>query len=230
MLTPSTYLAKLKTALSQAGDPEYAEKQMAYMKNHFEFYGLNAAAWMGISKVIFKEEGMYTDARLKEFVRLCFEDDHREVHYIALQMVGKTLKKQDESFIEFLEELILKQSWWDSVDWISKFVSLHFQRFPKNIKPITGRWIESDNIWLQRMAIIFQRYKKYPTDWALLQKYILRRANSSEFFVQKAAGWALRDHSKIDAAAVVGFVEAHPELSNLTQREALKWLKERGLF
>jgi 3-methyladenine DNA glycosylase AlkD len=167
---------------------------------------------------------------LKEFVRLCFEDDHREVHYIALQMVGKTLKKQDESFIEFLEELILKQSWWDSVDWISKFVSLHFQRFPKNIKPITGRWIESDNIWLQRMAIIFQRYKKYPTDWALLQKYILRRANSSEFFVQKAAGWALRDHSKIDAAAVVGFVEAHPELSNLTQREALKWLKERGLF
>lgn len=229
-MSPTQYLTNLKTALSQAGNPEYAEKQMAYMKNHFEFYGLNAAAWVGIAKKMFKEEGLFMGEELKDFVRLCFEDDHREAHYIGLQMVEKTLKKQDESFIEFLEELILKQSWWDSVDWISKFVSLHFQRFPKKIKKITGRWIESDNIWLQRMAIIFQRYKKYPTDWDLLQKYILRQADSSEFFIQKAAGWALRDYSKIAAEAVVTFVSNNPQLSNLTKREALKWLRERGYF
>ena len=90
--------------------------------------------------------------------------------------------------------------------------------------------MNSENIWLQRIAVIFQRYKKYPTDWDLLQKYILRRADSTAFFIQKAAGWALRDYSKIDAAAVIDFVAAHPELSNLTKREALKWLKERGLF
>lgn len=229
-ISPTQYLSNLKIALSQAGDPEYAEKQMTYMKNHFEFYGLNAAAWVGIAKKMFKEEGVFVDGQLKEFARLCFEDDHREIHYVALQMIEKTLKKQDESFIEFLEELILKQSWWDSVDWISKFVSLHFQRFPKEIKSITGRWIESDNIWLQRVAIIFQRYKKYPTDWDLLQKYILRRADSSEFFIQKAAGWALRDYSKIDADAVVNFIENNSHLSNLTKREGLKWLKERGLI
>ena len=92
MISPQNYLSKLQIALSQAGDPEYAEKQMAYMKNHFEFYGLNAAAWVGISKTIFKTEGLYVDERLKEFARLCFEDDHREVHYIALQTIHHSLQ------------------------------------------------------------------------------------------------------------------------------------------
>ena len=230
MISPKAYLEKLKQELLQEGDPVVAEQQMAYMKNHFEFYGLKAAKWLAIAKDMFKLEGIFTGDELKAFVRLSMEDDHREVHYIALQMVEKSGKKQDESFIEFLEELIITQSWWDSVDWISKFVSLHFKRFPDQIQPITNRWIESENIWLQRVAIIFQRYTNYPTDWPLLQQYILRRADSKEFFIQKAAGWALRDYSKIDGEAVIAFIEAHPELSNLTKREGLKWLKGQGLF
>jgi len=225
VLSPPQYLAQLKTNLIDKGDPEYAERQMAYMRNHFEFYGLNAAAWLNVSKELFKKEGLFTGKELIEFTRLCFADEHREVHYVALQMIEKNIKKQDESFIKFLEELILTQSWWDSVDWIAKLVMLHFQRFPKGIKPITGRWIEDDNFWLQRVAITFQRYKKYPTDWELLQAYILRRADSKEFFIQKAAGWALREHSKTAPDDVMDFIGKHEsQLSKLTVKEGLKWV------
>ena len=46
-----------------------------------------------------------------------------------------------------------------------------------------------------------------------------------EFFVQKAIGWALREHAKTDPDWVLAFVERHPnDLAPLSRREALKHL------
>ena len=54
------------------------------------------------------------------------------------------------------------------------------------------------------------------------------RAADTDFFVRKAIGWALREHSKVDERAVVAFVAAHEsELSGLSRREALMWLERR---
>jgi 3-methyladenine DNA glycosylase AlkD len=50
-------------------------------------------------------------------------------------------------------------------------------------------------------------------------------AGNSEFFIRKAIGWALREYSKTDAAAVRQFVaEDEGKLSGLSKREALLWL------
>ena len=53
---------------------------------------------------------------------------------------------------------------------------------------------------------------------------LVRLNNGNEFFVEKAAGWALRQYSKIDATAVRRFIK-ETELPALTVREGLKWLK-----
>ncbi|QCT74092.1 DNA alkylation repair protein [Macrococcoides canis] len=50
--------------------------------------------------------------------------------------------------------------------------------------------------------------------------------DESEFFIRKAIGWILREYSKTDADYVINFVNTH-ELSNLSTREALKWLNNR---
>lgn len=44
------------------------------------------------------------------------------------------------------------------------------------------------------------------------------------FFIRKAIGWALRDHSRVDPEPVRTFATEHPELSGLSRREALKHL------
>ena len=85
--------------------------------------------------------------------------------------------------------------------------------------------------WLARTAILHQLHAKDRTDTARLFAYCRRRSGDREFFVRKAIGWALREYSKTDAAAVRAFVNDHQDqLSPLSQREALKWLnrKERG--
>jgi 3-methyladenine DNA glycosylase AlkD len=57
----------------------------------------------------------------------------------------------------------------------------------------------------------------------------LTRAADTDFFLRKAIGWALREYSKTDAAAVRRFVGEHDrELSELSKREALKWLRRRA--
>ncbi len=54
--------------------------------------------------------------------------------------------------------------------------------------------------------------------------YIRRLAHSKEFFIQKGAGWALRQYSKTNPEAVAHFVET-TQLAPLTKREALRLLK-----
>ncbi len=224
MLSANQYYEYVRTIFSDKGNPQIAEQQARYMKNHFDFLGLKAPTWVALSKEIFATQGLLSGDELREFIETCFEDDCREMHYVAIQMAQKNSKKQEENFIETLELMILTKSWWDSVDWIATLVGVHFQRFPHLIMPTTERWITSGNMWLQRVCIIFQLKYKANTDYDLISKYILAVADSKEFFLRKAAGWALRDISRHNPTFVIDFVAKNPHLSPLTKREALRLL------
>ncbi len=224
-MSPTFYYQLVRDTFREKGNPDIAQKQMWYMRNQFEFFGLKMPQWTALTKEIHKEHGLPEGEELRMFARLCFEDDHREMHYFALQTVEKAMKKQPPEFVEFLEELILSRSWWDTVDWVNKLVGLHFRRFPELTKPVTERWMASGNIWLQRVSMIFQLTFKDKTDAALLFDYVQRLSGSKEFFIQKGAGWALRQYSKTDPEAVQEFVENTP-LAPLTRREALRLIKK----
>ena len=226
--SPKRYVELVTRLYSSKGDPLTAEGQARYMKDRFPYYGLKAPQWMAIIKDVFKEQGLYQGDQLKSFVRLCFEEECREMHYTGLQMLEKRIKKQPTDSLGFLEELALTNSWWDTVDWINKLVGIHFRRFPDLQVATAERRIESDNRWLQRLAMIHQLTYKELTDWNLMQNMILRRADSDEFFVQKAVGWALRQYSKTNGPAVVSFVQENRDnLASLSRREALKWLNSK---
>lgn len=223
-MSPDQYFHHVRDIFRERGNPDMAQTQMWYLRNQFEFFGLKMPQWTALTKEIHKQNPLPEGEGLKTLARLCFEDDHREMHYFALESVQKMLKKQPPEFIEFLEELILTRSWWDTVDWLNKLVGLHFRQFPELTKPVTERWMASGNIWLQRVCLIFQLTYKEKTDAGLLFDYARRLSGSKEFFIQKGAGWALRQYSKTNPDAVRQFVAATP-LAPLTRREALKLLK-----
>lgn len=229
-MEPRNYLTLIKSHYLEKGDALIAKGQKRYMRQQFEYYGLKAPVWQGIVKVLFKEHGLLTGETLQHFVRLCMEDEYREVHYAGLEMLQKQMKKSPESFIDFYEELLQKNAWWDTVDWIRKFVGIHFQRFPHLIIPTTEKWMASNDRWLQRICLIFQLTYKEDTDFELMKKYILALSDSNEFFIQKGAGWALRQYSRSNPAGVIEFIEQHPQLKPLTKREGLRILKKQGLY
>ena len=65
--------------------------------------------------------------------------------------------------------------------------------------------------WIRRIAIDHQLCRKDKTNAELLEKILVNNFGSSEFFINKAIGWSLRDYSKINPDWVRNFVETHKD-------------------
>lgn len=226
-MNPNSYVKELENLFEVNKDASNAAPMKRYMRDQFEFYGIKSPIRRELLRQFLKENDKPLGKALKQVVQLLWENDHREMQYVAMDIMEKVIRKMDDSFLPFLEKLMLQKSWWDTVDWIApNGFGRIFQKYPQVIKPTTERWIQSDNIWLQRSSIIFQLKYREKTDYQLMFDYILYRAESKAFFVQKGSGWALRQYSKYNAKAVIEFIKDHEDvLSNLTKREGLKWLE-----
>lgn len=194
----------------------------AYMLHQFEFYGIVTAKRRKLSKDYMKENTLTSLQEIELIAKACFELREREYQYFAVELLSFYKKIWQPSIIKTIEYCLIHKSWWDSVDHIaSECLTDYFKMYPNKIVSITSKWNQSNNIWLQRSSIMFQKAFKTNTNTELLGKYILNCASSKEFFVQKAIGWALREYSKTNATWVKDFVANH-QLAPLSKREALK--------
>ena len=204
---------------------EQSKSMSAYMRDQFSFYGIKSPLRKELVKEIKAVVKPTAMVEYQELIQLLWNDPHRECQYIALDIMGTLKNKMDVDWIDFLEQLILNKSWWDTVDFLAP--NLMGSIFSRNVNlghSYTDRWIESDNYWLQRSAIIYQLRYKDKVDFERLTGYILRRKDSKEFFIQKAAGWALRNYSKCNPEAVRDFINNNHDLAKLTIKEGSKYL------
>jgi 3-methyladenine DNA glycosylase AlkD len=216
------YTERLEVYLRAHADATEAVPMAAYMKHHFAFLGLKSPGRMELTRQFWKENGLPGPEELAAVVRELWALPEREYHYTALELLRRMSGTFRPDDIALLEELIVTKSWWDTVDVIAgHLVGGLLERYPAMIPDYTDRWISSDDIWLQRTALLFQLRYKHKTDSALLFQLAARCADSKQFFIRKAIGWALREYSKTNPDAVVRFVQETP-LSPLSAREALK--------
>lgn len=219
------YLKHLSEKLEPHTDPEYAVQMKAYLRNQFEFLGIRSPERNALFKDFFAEHGIPEFESLPDTIDELFERQEREYHYFAIELARRSRKKWTAGSVELFESMAVRRSWWDTVDYIkSACLRDYFQEFPEGRYEVTDRWLDSGNIWLQRLSVIFQLGYKNKTDTKLLERNILRLIGSEEFFVQKAIGWALRDYARTDPEFVLRFVRSH-DLKPLSRREALKHLK-----
>jgi 3-methyladenine DNA glycosylase AlkD len=216
---------QLQQDLRARANPTDAGPMAKYMKNHFPFLGVKSPARKQVQKYFLKAAVGKDQVVPQEIVEDLWQADKREYQYVAIDLLERYARKGPANYIDWYESLIVRKSWWDSVDGLCNVVWKHFLSHPEQRVPVTERWIDSDNTWLQRTALIFQRKAKAETDWAMLQRYILKTCHSSEFFIQKAIGWALREYSKREPVLVREFVEENRErLAALSIREGSKYL------
>lgn len=209
--------------LQHAANSDKAIEMAAYMKNQFDFLGIPTPLRRKLCKSLF--QAAKSQVPDWDFVEDCWTNPYREMQYIAmdyLNVVSKQLTPQDLPRIELL---ITRKSWWDSTDALDKVVGNIYLNFPE-IRPQLIRWSQHDNIWLRRVAIDCQLSLKQQTDKALLSEIIQNNFGQSEFFINKAIGWALREYGKTNPDWVKNFVQQHREkMAPLSVREALKRLK-----
>jgi 3-methyladenine DNA glycosylase AlkD len=218
-----TYINELRVLFEKNTVAENIAPMRDYMRGQFDFFGIKSPHRKAITKDFIAQFGYPTVEEMPEFMYLIWDEPCREMHYAGLDILEKFIKKMPEEAIDLYEFLIIHHSWWDTVDMIaSKMVGGHLKRFTHLIPSVNKHFLEHEDMWLNRTALLFQLKYKKDTDTDLLAHNIHRLIHRKEFFIRKAIGWVLREYSRTDARFVQNFVNHHEHLSPLSQKEALK--------
>lgn len=219
------YVDAAIAALVPLADRQRAAVMAAYMKNHFDFLGIPAPARRAAIKPLARPDG----ADVHEIVRRLWLRKEREYHYVALDLLDAMAKRLNPSAtIALIEDLVLENCWWDSVDGFAAIASA-ILRHNVDLRDGVWRWSAHPCYWMNRLAILHQKGWGHDTDSAILFQLCRTHCANREFFIRKAIGWALRDYARVNPPAVRGFVEQNRDsLSPLTVREALKNVAEAG--
>ena len=214
---------KLYEEMIQHKNEEQAQKMSKYMLNKFEYIGIKTPERRKIFKNFFKE--YKNEEKIDwEFVNKCWENKYREFQYVAADYLKNMKDKLTIDDIPKFKQLILKKSWWDTIDNLDMTIGALALK-DSNVNKILLEWSLDENIWLRRIAIDHQLLRKEKTDTELLEKILKNNLGQAEFFINKAIGWALRDYSKTNPNWVKNFIEKNREkMAKLSIREASKYL------
>lgn len=195
-----------------------------YMKDVAPFLGVQTPDRRNLVKKIAKAMTIPSSAELGNTARALWKLDEREYQYAANDLISIHVAVADAKFLQdHVEFLITHKSWWDTVDGLgSVAVSPLSDKY--GCEKLIEKWNKSSNIWLNRAAIQHQRGRKYEADNKLILRYCHDHCESTEFFIVKAIGWALRDMARVSPREVRDFLKDHPNLGRVAVREA-----ERGL-
>ena len=214
---------KLYEEMIRHKNEEQAQKMSKYMLNKFEYIGIKTPERCKIFKSFFKE--YKNEEKIDwEFVNKCWENKYREFQYVAADYLKNKKDKLTIDDIPKFKQLILKKSWWDTIDNLDMTIGALALK-DSNVNKILLEWSLDENIWLRRIVIDHQLLRKEKTNTELLEKILKNNLGQAEFFINKAIGWALRDYSKTNPEWVKTFIEENKEkMAKLSIKEASKYL------
>ncbi|WP_328680475.1 DNA alkylation repair protein [Streptomyces sp. NBC_00322] len=218
-----TVLPRLTAVYPTGADAVRAESTAAYMKGIAPFLGLYTGARRELSRSVLDGTAVPDEADCTAIALRCWELPEREYHYFAVDYLRRHVKRCSSGLLPVVRHLVVTVSWWDTVDALASHVAGPLVSADPGLKSVMDSWIEDDDLWVARTALLHQLRYKDATDTERLFAYCLRRADHPDFFIRKAIGWCLREYAKTDADAVRDFVERHRDrLAPLSVREALK--------
>lgn len=208
--------------LQNLANADDARAMKAYMRSRFEFLGVKTPARRKAAKAFFKKHGgADIDWR---FVRQAWKHPFREMQYAALDYLETRKNLLCPGDLPQLKKLAQTKSWWDTIDFLDRLAGGIIAAFPET-RPVILQWSRDEDIWLRRLAIDHQLLRKDQTDQHLLEQILVNNLNQTEFFINKAIGWALRDYSKTNPEWVKNFIrQHHGKMAPLSIREASKYL------
>jgi 3-methyladenine DNA glycosylase AlkD len=219
----SPLAAAVREVLRDAADPALAPGQQAYMKSAMPFLGVRVPDVRRLTREAAR--GVADADELRDAaLGLWRAAEYREERYAAQALMALRPLRGRLDMLDVHEEMVRTGAWWDHVDEVAHRLADLLEAHPAELAVELRVWSDDEDFWIRRVAIIAQLQRKGATDRALLTDAIEPNIADPEFFIRKAIGWALRDFARTDPEWVRAFVDAHPTLSPLSRREALKHL------
>jgi 3-methyladenine DNA glycosylase AlkD len=232
-LAVEQFVAAAIAALAPHGDPALRAGMRAYMRDRFDFLGVQTPARRAATAALIRAQKDVSAADLLRYARALWELPEREYQYAAVDLLMRHARKLNPAHIAALLRLAQKKSWWDTVDAlaavVNRIVCASCEAGPAGQASVAqasmDAAIASGNLWVRRVALLHQLGWRERTDSERLFAYVAACAHEEEFFIRKAIGWALRDYARHAPEAVRAFLRANADrLSPLSIREAGKHL------
>jgi 3-methyladenine DNA glycosylase AlkD len=227
----------VRAALIPLADPDRAAPMRTYMRDRFEFLGIPTPQRRAATRAAIRAGKACTADELLSYAKHLWREPQREFQYVAIDLLAANWRAllADEGAVANVQHLLAlarQRSWWDSVDGLAGVVGDVVRAGSRAGAPARKRLAAAMDAalvhpdpWVRRIAMLHQLGWGADTDAARLFRYADALAPETDFFLRKAAGWALRDYARHDPQAVRRFLDSRGErLSALTRREAGKHL------
>jgi 3-methyladenine DNA glycosylase AlkD len=227
-LADTGLVTAVRSGLAELADPAKAPEMQRYMKSLMPFRGVPKPARAKLATRLFATH-LLPDVNTwtATVLELWRGAEYREERYLAVDLTDfrPYRRWQQPGLLPLYEELIVTGGWWDFVDEVAnRRIGPLVRTHPAELAPVMRTWSRDSNRWKRRTSIICQLGSKGDTDVDLLADCIEANVDHPDFFLRKGIGWALREFAKTEPGWVRAFVAAHPGLSPLSRREALKHL------
>ena len=215
-------IEEIRQELSKLGNKEKAEFNKKYLKSPYTFYGLKVPE---IRNIVKKYKNLEFHSALNLFDELWNSGNHEEMSF-ALYLLGNYVKEYPNYVWKFLLERIEKAKTWDHVDELSAHILgvilAGDMRRMNDIKPL----FESKNPWLRRISIVstYPLIKKNKIELTL--RLAEKLAYDNDIYVQKGAGWMLREVGKKNRLALREFIVIHMNMKPNAFSYATEKMKE----
>ena len=226
-----TLMASVVERLREAGSPERAEHEKAYLKSDLEFLGASLPCIRSTAVALHQQMPELAHGDLVALVEALWGAGIHELRMTAVELLDLYRDRLSPLDTPFLERLIRQSGTWALVDGLAVSVTGDLtERFPDALHPVLAAWAQDDDVWLRRASLLaylpgLRRGGGYFERFAALADPML---GDDRFFIRKAIGWVLRETGKKRPERVIEWLE--PRLhraSGLTVREAVKRLPER---
>lgn len=222
--------AKAATAqLFAHADAAQGAKMDAYIKcdargDNVRCLGVSGAARKAVLRALKKTHAPASAGDRLAQAHALWAVAHREARLLAIDWAMAKKAHITEAGLGTYEAWIRESRWWDMVDPIAiHLVGRLFLTARDALRPRLAAWLDDDDLWMRRTAVLASKTHKTDTDAAFLFAACAARAHETDFFMRKAIGWALREYSRTAPDDVRAFVAAHrAALSPLSAREALR--------
>ena len=195
-------LEQIRAKLFSLADKERAENSKRYLKSSYEFYGLKVPEMRKVMKE-YRHLDFYSALNL--FDELWNSRNHEEMN-CALYLLSSYVKERPLEIWKFLLERIEKAKSWDQIDELSSHILGKILLERIDLMSEIKKMSESRNPWIRRASIVStcQLIGKNKIDLTL--RLAEKLVYDNDVYVQKGAGWMLREAGKRNRLAVREFI------------------------
>lgn len=170
-------------------------------------------------KSFLREFSLQQELGFADCEKLWFESDIFEVKTIALYWLDQQnlelLLKNHKKILAWAHEI----DNWAHADQLCSIYARLFEAAEKLILPTYLKWNRHKNPWLRRCSMVgtfyYSRQRKKQPQIQLVQSLVFPHLAASEYYVQKAVGWTIREMYNVYPIETLKFINRNlPKLSS----------------